>query len=163
MRRPAGAARRFGLPILLLAAALAVAFCRKEEKGASAPEGAAATYRCDGFAGPIQPRMEIQRGRTLPLKATLLDDSGKPAQQIDPPPEIRLLKLEEGGEVNRTEQADAGDFGKAGRFVFREAYWKFDLATADSELGTYRAEIAPGGGSRYRIDPRCSVTFVLKE
>jgi hypothetical protein len=165
VRRNASDVRRIGLRAVLVFCAVAIPACRSEEQERSGPKGGGAIYRCDGFAGPIQPQMEIQRGRTLPLKANLLDAAGTPArdQQIDPPPEIRLLKLEEGGEVDRTEQAAAGDFGQAGRFVFRESYWKFDLATADfPELGTYRAEIASGEESRYRIEPRCAVTFVLR-
>jgi hypothetical protein len=121
-------------------------------------------YRCEGFAGPIEKRMEIQRGRTLPLKARLLDPAGKPvAEGLDPAPKIRLVKIDGGTEVEQSEVAVAGDFGKARRFVFRESYWKFDLATADfPELGTYRAEVVSGDESRYAVEPTCAVTFVLR-
>jgi hypothetical protein len=151
---------------VLLFCVAAAAACRTEETGPARSNEGAPAYRCEGFAGPIEAQMQIPRGRTLPLKASLLDASGKPAgaQQIAPPPVIRLLKQEGGAEEDATEEAEAGDFGDAGQFVFRESYWKFDLATADfPELGTFRAEIAPGDESRYRIDPRCAVTFVLKE
>jgi hypothetical protein len=159
------AVRGIRLGAVLLICALATA-CGGEEKGSGPAAVSATVYRCEGFAGPIEPQMQIQRGRTLPLKASLFDAASKPAgaQSLDPPPEIRLLRLEEGAEVDRTEQADAGDFGQGGKFVFRESYWKFDLATADfPELGTYRAEIVSGDDSRYRIEPRCAVTFVLRE
>lgn len=110
--------------------------------------------------------MEIQRGRTLPLKAQLLDAAGKPvtSEKLDAAPQIRLLRVDGGAEVDQSEQAAAGDFGSAGKFVFRESNWKFDLDTADfPEPGTYRAELVSGDESRYGVDPRCGVTFVLKE
>ena len=166
MRRKATEVRRIGARAVLFFCALAMPACQGEKTGSGAAEASATAYRCDGFAGPIQPQMEIQRGRTLPLKANLLDAGGKPAgaQQVDPPPEIRMVRLEDGTETDRTEQAAAGDFGKARKFVFKERYWKFDLATADfPELGTYRAEMVSGDESRYGIGPPCAVTFVLKE
>jgi len=156
------------LILFLLAGALGLPACRGERSQEPDEKGAAAggvVLRCDRFAGPLQPRMEIQRGRTLPLKAQLLDAAGQPVvgNKLDPPPEVRLVRLEGEAESDRSDVAAAGDFGKGLAFVFRESYWKFDLATADfPEPGTYRAEIASGDESRYRIDPRCAVTFVLK-
>lgn len=153
--------------VLFLACAMGIPACRAERTETGGAESRPnVVYRCDGFAGPIQKQMEIQRGRTLPLKASLLDAEGKPvpAADLDPPPDIRMVRLEDGTEADRTEQAAAGDFGKARKFVFKESYWKFDLATADfPELGTYRAEIVSGDDSRYGIEPRCAVIFILKE
>jgi hypothetical protein len=159
--------RRLGFRVFLLACAMGIAACRAERTetgGSESPSNV--VYHCDGFAGPIEKQMEIQRGRTLPLKAQLLDAARKPvtSDKLDPAPAIRLIRVDAGAEVDQSEQAAAGDFGKAGKFVFRESYWKFDLDTADfPELGTYRAELVSGDESRYGVDPRCAVTFVLKK
>lgn len=164
-KTPAGAARL--RPLVVAAGALALLSCREEKRAPDsrdAPAGSA-VLRCEAFAAPLLPQMEIQRGRTLPLKAQLLDAAGQPVtgEKLDPAPEVRLVRLEGGAATDRSELAAAGDFGKSGRFVFRESYWKFDLATADfPEPGTYRAEIASGDESRYRIEPACAITFVLK-
>ena len=166
MRRKSIDVRRIGVRALLLLCALAMPACRGEKTGSGAAASSATVYRCEGFAGPIQPRMDIARGRTLPLKAQLLDAAGKPvtAKALEPVPAIRLVRMDGGSEVDASEQVASGDFGKEGRFVFRESYWKFDLDTADfAEPGTYRAELVSGDESRYRIESPCAVTFVLKE
>ncbi|MFN2386028.1 MAG: hypothetical protein ABR576_07045 [Thermoanaerobaculia bacterium] len=153
--------------VFLLACAIGIPACRAERTATGGTESRSdVRYRCEGFAGPIEKQMEIPRGRTLPLKAQLLDAAGKPvsAEPLDPPPAIRLVRLDGGTETDSSDIAAAGDFGKAGKFVFRESFWKFDLDTADfPELGTYRAELVSGDGSRYRIESPCAVTFILKE
>ena len=152
--------------IVFLACAMGIPACRAERtETGGADSRPVVVYRCDGFAGPIQKQMEIQRGRTLPLKAQLLDAAGKPviAEALEPAPAIRLVRVEGGAEVDESEQVAAGDFGKGSTFVFREGNWKFDLDTADfGVLGTYRAELVSGDDSRYRIESPCAVTFVLK-
>ena len=167
MRLISGIARCPFFRALVLAGAMGIAACRAERTETGGPESRpVVVYRCDGFAGPIQKQMEIPRGRTLPLKAQLLDAAGKPVASaaLEPAPGIRLVRLDGGSEVDASEQVASGDFGKEGRFVFRESYWKFDLATADfAEPGTYRAELVSGDDSRYRIESPCAVTFVLKE
>jgi hypothetical protein len=64
--------------------------------------------------------------------------------------------------VDRTSRVEAGDFGKQGRFVFREHYWKFDLQTdALPEAGTYVVELVSGDEGQYRVDPTCGFRFTL--
>lgn len=162
-----GIARCPVVRVFFLACAMGIPACRAERSETGGAESRSdVVYRCDGFAGPIQKQMDIQRGRNLPLKARLLDSAGKPvtSDEVEPAPGIRLVRVEGQGELDQSEQVAAGDFGKGGRFVFRESYWKFDLNTADfPELGRYRAELASGDDSRYRIQSPCAVTFVLKE
>jgi hypothetical protein len=67
-----------------------------------------------------------------------------------------------GKAVDRTSRVESGDFGKGGRFVFREQYWKFDLQTdALGESGTYVVELVSGDEGQYRVDPTCGFRFAL--
>ncbi len=125
-------------------------------------------FRCEGFVSPLQPRgapMKIERGRTLPLKATLLGPDGAPvsADRVPSPPRVRVRQAAASGkEVDRTSRVTAGDFGKKGRFVFSERYWKFDLQSdALSDSGTYVVELVSGDDAQYRVDPPCAFRFTL--
>jgi hypothetical protein len=109
--------------------------------------------------------MNISRGRTLPLKATLLgpDGAAVPPDRVPSPPRVRVRYMASSGkEVDRTSRVAAGDFGKKDRFVFRESYWKFDLQSdALPEAGTYVVELVSGDEAQYRVDPTCGLRFTL--
>ena len=109
--------------------------------------------------------MKIERGRTLPLKATLLGPDGAPvtADRVPSPPRVRVRhEAASGKEVDRTSRVTAGDFGKKGRFVFSERYWKFDLQSDTlSDSGTYVVELVSGDDALYRVDPTCAFRFAL--
>jgi hypothetical protein len=110
--------------------------------------------------------MEVERGRTLPLKATLLDEKGTrlDAKTLAAPPAVELA-FQPGTpqQADVTEEIEAGDFGSGTRFVFRESYWKFDLPTEDlSRRGSYRASLVSGDEKRYRVDPVCAVRFLVR-
>src|SRR5262245_27795023 len=130
----------------------------------------ALVLRCEGFAAPLQTRgsepAKFSRGRTLPLKATLLGPDGAPVppDRVPSPPRVRVrLVAASGKEVDRTSRVEAGDFGKGGKsFVFREHYWKFDLQTdALPEAGTYVVELVSGDDAQYKVDPTCGFRFAL--
>ncbi len=131
---------------------------------------AAPVYRCQGFAAPLDKQgpqsLRIKRGRTLPLKATLLDKSGKAldALAIKTAPKVQILfRPASGPEADRTRAIEAGDFGKGRSFVHRESYWKFDLQSdALPETGSYRVRVLSGDEAEYRIDPSCELPFTVE-
>jgi hypothetical protein len=133
--------------------------------GSSAAPGATPVYRCQGFAAPLDKQgsqpLRIKRGRTLPLKALLLEKGGKAldASAIKTPPKVQILfRPASGPEADRTRAIEAGDFGKGRSFVYRESYWKFDLQSdALPETGTYRVRVLSGDEAEYRIDPSCEL------
>jgi hypothetical protein len=123
-------------------------------------------YKCEGFIAPLHDGMEVERGRTLPLKGTLLDEKGArlDAKRLAAPPAI-VLAFQPGTpqQSDVTEEIEAADFGSGRRFVFREAYWKFDLPTEDlSRKGLYRASLVSGDEKRYRVDPVCALRFTVR-
>lgn len=138
----------------------------RERTGESAGRRQVPTYRCEGFIAPLRDRMEVERGRTLPLKATLLDEKGVrvEANGLAAPPKIQLVvRPDTSQESDVTEEIEAGDFGKGLRFVFREAYWKFDLPTEElSTLGPYRVRLVSEDQKRYRVEPACALHFLLR-
>src|SRR5215510_12549955 len=151
------------VPALTAAALLTVAMTAPS---AAPPAGKAPALvlRCEGFAAPLQTRgsepAKFSRGRTLPLKATLLGPDGAPVppDRVPAPPRVRVRHVAASGkEVDRTSRVEAGDFGKGGKsFVFREHYWKFDLQTdALPESGTYVVELVSGDEAQYKVDPTC--------
>lgn len=127
-------------------------------------------YRCQGFAAPLERQgsqpLRIQRGRTLPLKATLLEKSGKglDATAIKTAPKVQILfRSASGKEADRTRAIEAGDFGKGRSFVYRESYWKFDLQSdALPETGTYRVRVLSGDEAEYRVDPSCELLVTVE-
>lgn len=110
--------------------------------------------------------MRIQRGRTLPLKVSLLGPNGASldASKVKSPPKVGVrFRTRSGKEVNRTSSVEAGDFGKGGRLVFRESYWKFDLMSdALPELGTYKVEVVSGDETEYRVEPTCTLLVTIE-
>ena len=141
-----------------------------------APRAAAAgattvpVYPCKGFAAPLETQgsqpLRIKRGRTLPLKALLLDKTGKPlgASGVKTAPKVQILfRPASGPEVDRTRVVEAGDFGKGRSFVFRESYWKFDLQSdALSATGAYRVRVLSGDEAEYRVDPSCELLVAVE-
>lgn len=138
----------------------------RERTGESAGRRQVPTYRCEGFIAPLRDQMEVERGRTLPLKATLLDEKGVrvEANGLAVPPKIQLvLRPDTPQESDVTEEIEAGDFGKGLRFVFREAYWKFDLPTDElSTRGAYRVRLVSEDPKKYRVEPTCALRFLLR-
>lgn len=155
-----------GIAAALLAASLV------SSAGSARPAAAAAApaYRCQGFAAPLEKQgsqpLQIKRGRTLPLKAALVDKGGKAldASAVKTPPKVQILfRPASGPEVDRTRAIEAGDFGKGRSFVYRESYWKFDLQSdALPETGTYRVRVLSGDEAEYRVDPSCELLVTVE-
>lgn len=154
----------------LTAAAVLAASLVSSAGSAHAAAGAAPVYRCQGFAAPLDKQgpqpLRIKRGRTLPLKATLIDKSGKTldASAIKTAPKVKILfRPASGPEADRTRAIEAGDFGKGRSFVYRESYWKFDLQSdALPETGTYRVRVLSGDEAEYRVDPSCELLVTVE-
>jgi hypothetical protein len=154
-----------------VAAALLAASLGSSAASARPPASpATVVYRCQGFAAPLDKQgsqpLRIKRGRTLPLKAVLLDKDGKAldASAVKTPPKVQILfRPASGPEADRTRAIEAGDFGKGRSFVYRESYWKFDLQSdALPETGTYRVRVLSGDEAAYRVDPSCELLVTVE-
>lgn len=134
---------------------------------AGAEEKAAPTYRCQGFGEPMhRDNIRITRGRVLPLRAKLVLPDGKFADNgaFETAPTISLQFVPESGpEVDKTAGLEVRDYGKGSSFVFdQEAHWKFDLGTGNlPDDGKYNVSLVSGDESEYRVDPRCTLVFLL--
>ncbi len=153
-----------------IAAAFLAASLVSSAGSARPAAGAAPVYRCQGFAAPLDKQgsqpLRIKRGRTLPLKALLLDKTGRAlnASAIKTVPKVQILfRPASGPEADRTRAIEAGDFGKGRSFVYRESYWKFDLQSdALPETGTYRVRVLSGDEAEYRVDPSCELLVTVE-
>lgn len=122
-------------------------------------------YACQGFAEPMhRENIQIGRGRVLPLRAKLALPDGTFGEDLKSPPKIVLkYRPESGPEVDKTAGLEVRDYGKGNRFVFdKEAHWKFDLGTGNlKEDGKYVVSLISGDEKEYRVDPVCSLVFLL--
>jgi hypothetical protein len=124
-------------------------------------------YACQGFDEPMsRPNIHIGRGRVLPLRGKLVlpDGTFGDASVLKAAPRISLkYRPESGPEVDKTAGLEVRDYGKGNRFVFdREAHWKFDLGTGNlKEDGTYAVSLLSGDEKEYKVDPVCSLVFLL--
>ena len=83
---------------------------------------------------------------------------------LEAAPKISLQFVpESGAEVDKTAGLEVRDYGKGNSFVFdQEAHWKFDLGTGNlPEDGKYRVSLVSGNEGEYRVDPRCTLVFLL--
>lgn len=132
---------------------------------ARAADKAPLVYACQGFGEPMhRDNIRIGRGRVLPLRARLALPDGAFGETLKSPPKLHLkYRPESGPEVDKTAGLEVRDFGKGNRFVFdREAHWKFDLGTGNlAEDGTYVVSLLSGDEKEYRVDPVCSLSFLL--
>lgn len=137
--------------------------------GTATPAGAAekspVVYACQGFAEPMhRENIQIGRGRVLPLRARLALPDGTFGEDLKSAPKIALkYRPESGPEVDKTAGLEVRDYGKGNRFVFdKEAHWKFDLGTGNlKEDGRYVVSLLSGDEKEYRVDPGCSLSFLL--
>ena len=121
-------------------------------------------YACQGFAEPMRENIHIGRGRVLPLRARLALPDGTFGEDLKSPPKILLkYRPESGPEVDKTAGLEVRDYGKGNRFVFdKEAHWKFDLGTGNlKDDGTYVVSLLSGDEKEYKVDPVCSLVFLL--
>jgi len=157
--------RSFGLalPTALLTAAGLAALLAAPPLAAEEPR----TYRCQGFDEPLnRPTINIGRGRVLPLRAKLALSDGSFADQksVHVAPIVTLkYQPESGPEVDKTAGIEVRDYGKGNHFVWDdEAHWKFDLGTLSlPDDGKYAVALASGDEKEYRVDPTCSIVFIL--
>jgi hypothetical protein len=125
------------------------------------------TYGCQGFDEPLnRSQINIGRGRVLPLRAKLVlpDGSFADRKSVKTTPMLTLKYQPEGGaEVDKTSGIEVRDFGKANHFVWDdEAHWKFDLGTGNlPDNGKYVVTFVSGDEKEYRVDPPCSLVFIL--
>ena len=126
------------------------------------------TYPCRGFDEPMQRSpQQISRGRVLPLRAKLVLPGGGFCDRntVQAPPALTLKFRPEGGaEVDKTAGMEVRDYGKGNRFVWDdEAHWKFDLGTKSLEdAGKYQVRLVSGDEAEYKVDPSCTLTFILR-
>lgn len=122
-------------------------------------------YACQGFAEPMhRENIHIGRGRVLPLRARLALPDGTFGENLKSPPRLLLkYRPESGPEVDKTAGLEVRDYGKGNRFVFdKEAHWKFDLGTGNlKDDGTYAVSLLSGDEKEYKVDPVCSLVFLL--
>lgn len=124
-------------------------------------------YACQGFDEPMhRQNIQIGRGRVLPLRGKLVRPDGKfgDASVVKAAPRISLkYQPESGPEVDKSAGVEVRDYGKGNRFVFdAEAHWKFDLGTGNlKEDGKYVVSLLSGDEKEYRVDPACSLVFLL--
>ena len=132
---------------------------------ARAAEKAPAVYACQGFAEPMhRENIQIGRGRVLPLRARLARPDGTFGEDLKSAPKISLkYRPESGPEVDKTSGLEVRDYGKGDRFAFdKEAHWKFDLGTGNlKDDGKYVVSLLSGDEKEYRVDPGCSLAFLL--
>ena len=132
---------------------------------ARAADKAPPVYACQGFAEPMhRANIQIGRGRVLPLRARLALPDGSFGEDLKSAPMISLkYRPESGREVDKTAGLEVRDYGKGNRFVFdKEAHWKFDLGTGNlKDDGTYVVSLLSGDEKEYRVDPACSLVFLL--
>ncbi len=134
---------------------------------ARAEDKAVPTYRCQGFDEPMhRENIRITRGRVRPLRGKLVLPDGKFGDNttLEAAPKISLQFVpESGAEVDKTAGLEVRDYGKGNSFVFdQEAHWKFDLGTGNlPEDGKYRVSLVSGNEGEYRVDPRCTLVFLL--
>lgn len=148
---------------VLVLAAVVAASVSGPVRGADSP----ATYRCDGFDEPLKRNnIHIDRGRVLPLRGKLVLPDGKFGDNtvLKTAPMISLVYQPEGKpEVDKTGGLEVRDYGKGKFFVWdAEAHWKFDLGTGNlPDNGKYTVKLLSGDASEYRVEPVCSLTFIL--
>ncbi len=134
----------------------------------AAAEDKIPTYTCQGFDEPLnRPNMHIGRGRVLPLRGKLFLSEGKYGDDavLKTAPAISLkYKPESGPEVDKTTGVEVRDYGKGTSFVFdKEAHWKFDLGTGNlPDNGKYVVSLLSGDSKEYKVDPPCTLTFLLE-
>ena len=125
-------------------------------------------YRCQGFDEPMnRSPINIGHGRVLPLRGKLVLADGSFADQtaVKTPPVLTLkYQPESGPEVDKTSGIEVRDFGKGNHFVWDdEAHWKFDLGTGNlPDDGKYVVTMSSGDEKEYRVDPACSLVFMLR-
>ena len=154
--------------LVRLASCLAgLAFLFQDPAPARAEDKTPPTYRCQGFDEPMsRENMRIARGRVLPLRAKLVlpDGSFGDAKILKTAPSISLHFLPESGPpVDKSGGLEVRDYGKGNSFVFdQEAHWKFDLGTGNQpDDGRYKVSLISGDESEYRVDPACTLVFLL--
>ena len=127
-----------------------------------------AVYRCQGFDEPMnRSPINIGRGRVLPLRAKLLLPDGTFGDQstVKTAPTLTLkYQPERGAEVDKTAGIEVRDYGKGNHFVWDdEAHWKFDLGTGNlPDDGKYVVTLLSGDEKEYKVDPACSLIFMLR-
>lgn len=127
---------------------------------------------CQGFLPPLQPGRTVtmkKGGRTLPLKALLLDDAGAPVTPglLTALPAVQLLYSSAAG-VEPVDMTSA--VAPAGRSNHRLAFRSNDEGTLIYNLktkknfppGTYTVQMVSGAGTEYVVDPTCAATFVIQ-
>jgi hypothetical protein len=125
------------------------------------------TYTCQGFDEPMnRPNIHIGRGRVLPLRAKLALPDGTYGDDavLKAAPQIALkYKPDSGAEVDKSSGIEVRDYGKGTSFVFdKEAHWKFDMGTGNlADNGKYTVTLLSGDPKEYKVDPACSLNFVL--
>ena len=151
--------------------ALALLSCFALDAAVSRPARAAGktvpVYACQGFDEPMsRANIHIGRGRVLPLRGKLVLPDGKfgDSSAIKAAPMLSLkYQPESGPEVDKTAGLEVRDYGKGRSFVFdKEAHWKFDLGTGNlKDDGKYVVSLVSGDPKEYRVDPACSLVFLL--
>jgi len=162
-------APRLGAVLVLgfLAVPLAAAQSREEKKPDAGKGKAPIVYHCVGFDEPLNKGpMQVGKGRVLPLRAKLADDSGGFGDDttVKAHPMVRVAyQPETGAEVDKTDEIDLRDYGVGRSFVFdKEAHWKFDLGTLKfKQEGTYKVTVLSGDDAEYKVDPTCELVFHL--
>jgi hypothetical protein len=127
----------------------------------------AAAFRCQGFDEPMNRNpINIGRGRVLPLRGKLVRADGTFGDQtsVKTAPVLTLkYQPDAGPEVDKTSGIEVRDYGKGNHFVWDdEAHWKFDLGTGNlPDDGKYLVTMSSGDEKEYKVDPACSLVFML--
>jgi hypothetical protein len=124
---------------------------------------------CSGFDSPLDDGpVKLKKNRSLPHKATLLDDSNAPVtnQDIAAAPLLQVLYTATGSNTAIDVSADADTAGAAtsgNQFVFVDNGWRYNLAMKNfTAKGTYQTQILSGDLSEYVVSPACQATFVVQ-
>lgn len=127
---------------------------------------------CQGFLPPLQPGRTVtmkKGGRTLPLKAFLLDDAGAPVTKglLTALPAVQLLYSPAVGAEPIDMTSAVAPAGRSNRGqAFRstgEGKWMYNFKTKKNlPPGTYTVQMDSGDGTEYVVDPTCTATFVIE-
>ena len=131
----------------------------------------APAHACVGFKKPLKKkaRVWINRNRVLPLRAKLIDSEGMELDdtnlQASPVVQIEFDSGISGPTDDITDDALPAEIGMDGnQFVYRGRKWKFNLKVKNlTAPGTYIVSLESGNEAEYRVDPNCSIKFVIKE
>jgi len=124
---------------------------------------------CQGFLPPLDHPLTMKKGgRTIPLKAFLLDKAGAPVTRglLTALPAVQLL-YSSGAGVEPIDvtvfvaPAGRSNMGQSFRST-REGKWIFNLKTKKFlPPGTYTVLMGSANDTEYVVDPTCTGTFVI--